>query len=892
WNREAIVPEQTVVSAKQQSLLEFSPTLVRGRSHVRYQIQTGLLQDVRWNLPEGVIVRHVTTDRPSSHEIVVSETGIRQLLVEFDDRPSDEVRVNVEWWLPVEMQDKSRIEIPPLNWFAQSPDAQSLIEVEEVHVGVSSVPGYEIASAVTPQDVLRQMTPDDFLSEWNNSNESRRPTFVAVYKPEIPIACVLKPHQSVKKVRQDELLHLTRQRAAWSAAIEVETTQAPALSHELILDPRVQLESVTVKQDDADRLSHFFRDGDRLTLILKDLTSGTQYIAMQGSWPLEIDQKQNLPRFACQADEIARSTIVIRHDEAMKIELSPGESWKEYPTELDVVPADAAWKSLGRFVRQPEGQDYQVSLHGPGSPRISSLAAFKLKSGNTWTVRAVYHVDRLHALQTPLIVEIPDGFANSQMQPSPVWEVREEPNARRKRIYSCTLVKPESESDVIVVEGEWNMPGDGPWTVPLPIVADAEIEQQSLLISPRDQFKPEAANERQIPEDIPVWGRSDAEEFTAKTSRLFVKGPGEWTLTPAVVRGQHAPLTVNWLRSECRINRTEGWLGRTLICVESAPGLVLRIDWPESSRLDAVWLNGSTLPVGVSQQGEVSIPLGSLNSTGSLHVVQLYWQHPVDASWKAIWNSSLRLPQIREAETAQHFVEIIGSGRQRRLSLSGIAPLDDFEFHLELAESYAKRIQQVNEAHLGVDALRSDLTRELHFLASNLPQLEQASGTKLLLARWNQLKSSVVDHSAMESDTTWISSERTHAEALSDRLGRNQIVLGVWPPEPLPAAGSAPPGAPVIQMWWIDSRWYTGITAAISLCALWYILRRIFAWTSRRKLALHASWFALGVSLIWWLCLRASFVGFCLSLVSLWKLWQQWRRYRLAAATSGSSIAR
>ncbi|MEX1228918.1 MAG: hypothetical protein WEB58_01685 [Planctomycetaceae bacterium] len=888
WNRQPQVSAPVVLSVTHQSLLEFSPTVVRGQSRVHHRTVSGSVRDVLWDVPAGVVVEKVTTEKPSTFEVFSDADGGRRLLVEFAEPVPEEFVVDVEWLSPVTSDGSGRISISPLSWLGRAA-AEAEAKLEDVQAAVAGLPGYELLSSTDEQMILRDIPAEEFYKKWGLDGESRRTAFISSFVPESRIAFELRPLRSVRKARQDEIFHFTRQRVQWSVTIEVETSQTPALVHEIVLDPAIQLEEISVKQDEAERLSHFIRQNDRLKLILKDLTSSTQLITLRGFLPAMIGAAVPLPRVHYQADVMDRATVAIRHDAALRLDLTPDERWQTFSADQDVVPPGVDWATLGRFVRQPENQSSEdqpaerqsirSSAESMRSPELSHFTALKPKSGKTWIVRMLWHVEQFHGSQPMLRIELPAEVDAPRIVSGPTAKIEPADAAGGSPVVTFVPDAADPAGHVLVVEGEWTIKGDGSWAVPVAALRGGDVTQRWLMISPRDVMRPQEGSERQVPEEMPLWSRPVLESFfPGNIARLYSKAEGAWTLTPAASREQQAQLTITWMRSECRFDASTGCMGRTEICAESAPGRVLRIDFPAGSRLVAVLLNGATLSAAVSERGELAVPLGTPNSSGSVNVVDLIWQQPIDASWRILLSTKLDLPRIKEFAPERHFIEIITSPRQRRLAIAGMVPLGELEYHLDLAEQLSNQVQNSAEnSPDGNERLRRNLVRELRFL-NDFEREESRSISRLpaMSARWRALRDLYEDDLAAAAHETPDESLWLSTASRSGGILTNDFVQGEW----IGAKADSN-----IVIWWIDARWYLGLLAAFAFGLTWFALRKVTSWTGSMPWDLSVPVFAIGLTLVWWLFLEASLVGFCLFVYAVFRSWKQWRTPAARAAT-------
>ncbi|MDA0832537.1 MAG: hypothetical protein O2955_08715 [Planctomycetota bacterium] len=882
WRLQQQKPVPIELNVLHQSLLEFAPTIVRGQSRIHHRMHNGVVQDVLWNIPDGVVINNITGENLSAFELYSTPNGGRQLLIELSEPVAEDFVLEVDWLSPVTADGSGRISIAPLSWLGRSADANMAVEFDDVQVGVTGRPGYELLSSTDEQMILREIPAADFYKIWGIEGEARRASQISSFAPESRIAFELRPLRSVRKARQDEIFRFTRQRVFWEATIEVETSQTPALVHEIVLDSSIQLEEISVKQDDAERLSHSIRYNDRLKLILKDLTSSTQFITLRGFIPAIIGEEMPLPPVYYQADEMDRASVAIRYDKSVRVELVPKNLWEPFPAEQDVAPNDADWKTLGRFIRQPEShfsdnqpttrQSIRSSVESSRSPELSHFVAIKPKTGKTWFVRMLWHVEQFHDSNAIIRIELPPELTTAKILSGNEANLDSDDATGQKRTITFKPDAANPTGHVLIVEGEWTIKGEGSWTVPDAQLIGGDVIERWLMISPRDVMRPKEGGERQVPEEIPLWTQPGIDlYFSGNVARLYHKPRGEWILTPATPHNPQARLTVPWIRSECRFDASMGWQGRSEICVESAPGRVLKIDIPTGMQLIAVLLNGTTITSTVTDQRELAIPLGTTNSSGPMNMVDLIWERPFETAQHILLNTTIELPQVKEYTPDHNFVEIVTSLRQRRLAVSGITPRNEWEYHLDMAERLSNQIAKFSDNRQeSNERLRRNLIQELRFLnvlEHEAPRL--LTQQPELFARWQSLQETYQEELSAETkvDTTaeslWISTA-FRRQQVSDV----DIVQGEW---------NGAETKSNIALWWINTRWYFGLLASFSFGLTWFVLRKLTSWINLTRSGVPVPVFAISLTLIWWLFLKASIIGFGLLVYVVYRSWKQWR---------------
>ena len=76
-------------------------------------------------------------------------------------------------------------------------------------------------------------------------------------------------------------------RIQWQTTAEIRTENAPAFVHVLRVDRRLKIDSISVREDDVERLVRFSQSGDEVTLFLRDRAAATQDLVLTAHMPLE-----------------------------------------------------------------------------------------------------------------------------------------------------------------------------------------------------------------------------------------------------------------------------------------------------------------------------------------------------------------------------------------------------------------------------------------------------------------------------------------------------------------------------------------------------------------------------------------------------------------------------
>ncbi|HID20863.1 MAG TPA: DUF1592 domain-containing protein, partial [Planctomycetaceae bacterium] len=147
--------------------------------------------------------------------------------------------------------------------------------------------GFRLEQRKAAEGSLTSISTDAFRQAWGGLLSNRNMELAFQIRAPVVLPIALVPRQAEQTVRADQVLRIHRGRIEWSLHAEIETKQAPAFQYVLHVDPRLRIESVSVKQEDAERLAHWAVTArERLVLFLKDATSDVQYLTLKGYLPV------------------------------------------------------------------------------------------------------------------------------------------------------------------------------------------------------------------------------------------------------------------------------------------------------------------------------------------------------------------------------------------------------------------------------------------------------------------------------------------------------------------------------------------------------------------------------------------------------------------------------
>jgi hypothetical protein len=210
----------------------------------------------------------------------------------------------------------------PLPRFDAGSADQPAIAVTSSQLGISAAPGYQVVAATTEPNLAHSAKVDPIF---------RQESFGAHKEPDVILDCQgvsALPLQLASVVPAHKVRLMTHEarvsadRIRWKTTAEIRTENAPAFVHVLHVDPRLKIDSISVREDDVERLVRFSQTGDEVTLFLRDRAAATQDLVLTGHLPLEAGQPTKLPSVSLEHAVVSEVRLVISHDADLDVSVA------------------------------------------------------------------------------------------------------------------------------------------------------------------------------------------------------------------------------------------------------------------------------------------------------------------------------------------------------------------------------------------------------------------------------------------------------------------------------------------------------------------------------------------------------------------------------------------
>lgn len=672
------------LSASVLTNADISPSLIRMDVQVKYNVLNGKVDYLFWKLPVGTIVRSIkVAGMTVTPAITRSEDGKQEeLLLELSESKEGEFIVDAVLELPVNYGLDSVI-LPPLDFSSGKLDSQSAtIKINSWQVGVRTGPEFDIEQAgALPEGVLSisSKTP----SKQIESSILKSSALLFQLNQPAQIALKLIPKNPQRSARVNQSLVVNQKNIDWTFAAELRISQAPAFRHTLIVPEALRIESLSVKEEDVERLAHWHRIGNRITLFLKNKTSGLQDLTLKGWLPVRKMGSMSIPNIQIVDVTVDDSILTLFKKPQVDVKLVSSN----YRTLQDEAPQPASAEHstlVGRYqMLNSESGPIQLSLKPRNSVTtvdtltiVDALEDHRMEL--TQTLRFTQPVGEVQKPQILIPAEYGDEFSLDGMP----YELLDKMADGLQRVELDPTGSPTREKTV-TVRGTIIKPL-GELTIPPVILENAQGQNHYLLLSDNQEFKLADKKLRKplAADQIPGWvqARCDsAPHFDC--NRVFSTTQLPWQLTPENQKeGVANAESIPFMETEIILSNQDFVHGLTHIRLFNQTSRALTLTWPGKTKLMAVLINGENDTTLKQDTGTLEIPL---NGGPQFYNITLFWEsyqieheYFVDHVW-------LETPRPVNFPVDQNLVKIVTSENHRTFLTDYVNPFTYYADKLE-----------------------------------------------------------------------------------------------------------------------------------------------------------------------------------------------------------------
>jgi hypothetical protein len=882
--REAARPlSPLVVKPEISCLAELQPTLLRQRYRVRYAVSDGEINEVRWLLPRDVLLRDGDVLANDLLQWIVEPAvdGRQQLVVQFSRPQTGEFIVDVTGI----QRPLGSAETP--RWEAWDIAGTVSGEPSKILLGVSPPPGFQVALQSTAFDRVTLSNEATFAKSWGSAPLARQPQSILQVQAPATLEFSVSPLALQRKVRQELLLKIRRRSFQWVSHAEVTTGGAAAFQHELKLPADFRADDVSITEDEAERLVSWTQQGQKLSLFLRDATTGIQNIVMQGQDVIPDGSSLTIPISWFKNADVGEFSVRVTHDPSWQVEVLDDRQLPLAPTDTNSAVLEQPELFLGKFRVDGKSNAVQIRLTPHRPARRSERWTRVSQEGGTWLWR---HVERLvdDGQITARIVWPNSWVTNGTVELSPTLkELTRRPVLDGIELTVQSLPEATGPRE-IVFESRPTISASS--TTPRaierlrsPHTLDVEQSEQHWLISaPLKDWLASSATSELTPvtesDSLPEKLLSAAE----RNALTWFQLSGTQVLEIAPPASPAPPPAPKLLWIDTTVWVADGAIreGLTWLLVQPQGLRELRLQRPDDVRWTAVFINDRPQPLR-DEETATTLTLRELPDV-PLWWLSVYWRVDAKQRDRIVVRRDTQLPQlIHPALTPErHDVTLLSTGDSQLSSIRGARRIADWEGRSARAEVLLATLKALPES--AQPAAKHLLLLASLDLAEARRFLEQATGEELVDQPATSARSEQTSALPANAPHSWrqrIESAAAEATAMRTRIYSQVSATGeldseLWSSDlwrGIPDSWSAiadrelPPELSIIV---VNRRWLIWVAAAFALAAIIPLARAWLRWQTGEWLAAHPymAWAMLGT--VWWICLAPSLIGFALLILA------------------------
>lgn len=657
-----------------------------------------ILASRTWTLPTNTIVQDVKSTHPVSYEVSIDRTSTA-LLIEFQDPVSGELTVDITCMTPRDPSSSAlpnEIRIPALNLFRDFPQTDAAPPAE-YQIGVVATP--ELALSPPSPDFLlknaiHSISPEKFLTDFRQAATEtrtlRNPQYAWRLTTPSPLELTQEPRLPKRRASVNQEGRIRKGEIRWTFTAEIDTTTATAFRHVLQVPRDLIIDSVSVQEDETERLVRWSQLGNRLELVLSDGTTGSQSVELTGHLPFEIEHDTRVPLPLIQVENATISDSRLRiyqdfHTE-YKLELVglgnlPTLDANGVKTERG-IPRLLAGVHLANTEVSPElvvGDPLEhIHLHQAMIVTAPSADRYQM---TTWL-----HLTELEnspqQFSVHLPVELTRDFRVELLQkPGEIvpYETISQPDQSLELIFDSVTLQ---EQNTLRIESSVATTEAVPWTVPEVDVSQAHVDDFVLGIpsSLAMQSTENAPIPMPIlPTEFPEWmPQLDGDDDASKELRLY-RGPAAgWQLisNPSPQGGETDPPQV---RTKIWLTDPQAIAGETHAKLPESLHETMSWNWPPNTTLRAAMLDGELLSPTIDQDTKtlhLAIPtLPHPNQVTPRRTLQLYWIQEFDRPMSRFGQIDLDIPKPQSEEFESATLTVLATDQIQLITNEGLEAL-------------------------------------------------------------------------------------------------------------------------------------------------------------------------------------------------------------------------
>ncbi len=858
WSQQVAPPAElsAELQATASCLADIFPGGVQYRYQVDYRVDQGQVESLTWKLPPGMAVRSLQATDLLGHPLEVLPDGGRRLQIEFSRPQTADFRISATLTTPVRAIPGA-LTLPVVDLTGDDvPRRKTVVVLNQI--GIRQPPDFRLSVAAANSEQLKPRSVEEFSKLQNY--EGARPTMAWQWDGAHSIVLNLIPLPADLKISSHTTCRLGIERLDLTWDADIESNAQPVFEYRLRCDPRLHLRSISILEEDAERLLRWSQTGDQLVVFLTDKTARRQKARIQATLPWQGPGDLTIPEIRLLQATQVENRLSLYHDAGLRVDfrnaLPPAARGIDEPA----LAADARELFAGRFELTASSDPLRVQV-ARNTPELTIDEIVMVQPGDSrWKIETslLFHVRR--GVGTEFEIEIPPAMADS-------FDLRTDPPARRMtrpgaggRVYITLSPEiPVTDKFLATVSENVAVPAQATYDVPQ-VRARVGAVQSAWLLAPRDatRITPLNIETAATSEPFPERLHADFPSFADRSIWSCLRGDkNAWQVTIRPAKAGETTTDVALAETRLQLGELSDVAGQSWFWITTSGADRFELDWPAEAVPPALIIDGQLHPTPRAVDGVYRIPL---LTRGAAHLVVQLWAMAAAHESRFIHRWPLEIPRPRGLAGRREVLAVFPA------SGFGLHPTRDnsanerLELFCDRWESAIELLQSRAPFRAALDsAIPANAIRRLLYESENAAEAAasaQNNPSPLQTTRLADLKA----QTAALSDT--ITSRLARRRTGPDRTGQESDPVAALPPalpnDAVLFAGDLPPR---FALWIVDNAVWKGtvtIVAALIVLALGGAVQhwKFSTFVQQRE---WLSWAAAGV--FWWAMLTPSWLG-------------------------------
>ncbi len=559
-------------------------------------------------------------------------------------------------------------------------------------VGVTAIPGYRTAVSTNEPNLSHTSSADPaFRQEWRGGGR-KEPEFILESRGVSALPVELMPLLPSHKVRISHEGKFTADRLTWKTTAEIRVESAPAFVHRLHVDPRLKIDSISIQEDDVERLVRYSRSGQDLTLFLRDRAAATQDLVVSGTIAVELGREMKLPAVSLVGATVTDARLLI--EPGPRVDLAVIDAPPPVTPLRDERDDQRALRRTREYLLDPDAPLPSVRVTQRAElPQVASVTVLTPDSSKTIHVGVYLRLAGNRSDEGPFEITIPQELAQRSTIIANV-----EKQVRPHADGSLGVLLEAHPAVEPIVEIHWSQTLDREtWQLPSFAMTNAAPTESLLLVADSIAWRP--ARDSGVAMQAaaaPEWMRRqlpDGQVFNGWTSAE--SEPANWVLTgSADTPTRQAPARIY---TNVALTADGSALGSLFMLLEQQSGPILSVHWPASAVLRAALLDGKPVQPVSEKDGQLAFALGSERR---VHRLAIHWFRSTGPPLGPMAKVSEEIPAPIDLNTKAMLLALSVPSQFRPLAPASFQPLGPSLFADE-----TKTIVTIDEPAAGSEAV-------------------------------------------------------------------------------------------------------------------------------------------------------------------------------------------